>query len=267
MKLSVSLMILIILIASCSGGAEDNQSENGYFKLQFDQSVSGKSTGILSNPLEENYPYTNSLSQPYNLTAIRYIISEVVLEGPNGAYFEDELLVSRDATKGYYLIDESDIPTQSIDLENIPPGTYNKVSFTLGVNEDGVEQGTGIFLSGMFWTWNNGYIALKVEGQSPDSPGEAFGDSIEETNPNGFAYHIGGWNEPNNNQRYTLEFEPLLVEPLYRPKAHLAMSVDQVFDGINPVDFSDKNSVHTPGEGASIAENLGTLFQIAHVHQ
>ncbi|MEQ8470411.1 MAG: hypothetical protein RIC35_04465 [Marinoscillum sp.] len=267
MKLPILLITSITLIASCSGGDEVDQTENGYFKLQFDQSVSGKSTKTLSAPLEENYPYTNSLGQPYNLTTIRYIISEVVLEGPNGAYFEDELLVSRDETKGYYLIDESDIPSQSINLENIPPGTYNKVSFTLGVNEDGVEQGTGIFLSGMFWTWNSGYIALKVEGQSPDSPGEAFGDSIEETNPFGFAYHIGGWNEPNNNQRYALEFEPLLVDPQYRPKAHIAMIVNNIFDGVNPVDFSDKNSVHTPGEGTEITENLDHLFEIAHVHQ
>lgn len=267
MRLLIITTVLLSLIASCSGGNELEQGEQGHFELKFDQSVSGKSAQILSAPLEENYPYINSLGQSYNLTTIRYIISEVVLEGPNGEYYEDELLVSRDEMKGYYLIDESDIPSQSINLENVPPGTYNQVSFTLGVNEEGVEQGTGIFLSGMFWTWNSGYIALKIEGQSPSSPGEAFGDSIEETNPFGFAYHIGGWNEPNNNQRYTLEFEPLLVDPLYRPKAHIAMIVNSVFDGDNAVDFSEKNSIHTPGEGTEIAENLDNLFEIAHVHQ
>lgn len=241
--------------------------ETGRFDLKFDQIVGRRSTGILSEPLSTEYPFTNELEQTFNLTTFRYILSEIVFEGPNGEYHADELLVSRDETKGYYLIDETDFDSQRLRIEHIPKGTYNKVSFTLGVEESGVEQGTGIFLSGMFWTWNTGYIALKIEGQSPESPGEAFGDNIEESNPNGFAYHIGGWNNPNNNRRFTLEFEPLLVEPIYLPEAHIVVDAKRIFAGVNPVDFSDKNSVHTPSEGSMIADNLVDLFEIAHVHQ
>ncbi len=259
------IISLPLLLSACR--EQEEYPDTGSIELRFDNIVGSVSTQILSEQWDETYPYANEFDQSYNLVTVRYIISEVVFEGPNGEYFADELVATTDNPKGYYLIDEVDIASQRIKFEDLPPGTYNTVSFTMGIDQTGVEQGAGIFLDGMFWTWNSGYIALKVEGQSPDSKGESFGDNIDETNPRGFAYHIGGWDIPNNNQRYTLEFEALTVDPRYLPEVHIAMDVKGVFNGQNPVDFSIKNSVHTPRDGFGIAQNLDDLFQIAHVHQ
>ena len=233
----------------------------------FDNVVGSISTRILAEEYSTDYPYQNELNQPFNLVTLRYIISEVVFEGPGGAYHADPLVASSSETRGYYHIDESDISSQRIRFDDIQPGTYNKVSFTLGVEQEGVEQGAAIFVEGMFWTWNSGYIALKIEGQSPDSPGEAFGDNIHETNPFGFAYHIGGWDVVNNNKRYTLEFEKLMVSPEFLPEIHIVMDVRNIFSGQNPTNFSIRNSVHTPTEGFAIAQNLNDIFSIDHVHQ
>ena len=41
--------------------------------------------------------------------------------------------------------------------------------------------------NGMYWTWNTGYIILKVDGTSPTCP----------TRKHLFTYHIGGYKKPN----------------------------------------------------------------------
>lgn len=259
------LIIGILLVAGCRD--QDDIPDTGAIEIRFDNVIGSISTQILSEEYTEEYPYTNELGQTFNLVTLRYIISEVVFEGPDGAYHADPLIANASETHGYHLIDESDISSQRIRFQDIPPGTFNKVSFTLGVEQEGVEQGAAIFIDGMFWTWNSGYIALKIEGQSPDSPGEAFGDNIEETNPFGFAYHIGGWDAVNNNQRYTLDFEELMIAPEFLPEIHIVMDGKKAFEGQNPTNFALRNSVHTPNEGFAMAQNLDDIFAIDHVHQ
>ncbi|MEQ8237972.1 MAG: hypothetical protein RIA69_02110, partial [Cyclobacteriaceae bacterium] len=152
----------IIIIGACSNN-DELISTHGSIELKFDNIVGSQSSGIIEQPLSQNYPFQTAMGQAYNLTLVKYIISEIVLEGPNGVYYVDSMNVSTDFLSGYYLINESEPDSRNIILQNIPAGTYNKVTFTMGVNEEGVTQGTGIFLDGMFWTWNSGYIALKVE--------------------------------------------------------------------------------------------------------
>jgi len=259
--------LIIIIFDACTEDDNELVSTDGSIEFKFDNIVGLQTSGIIEEPLSENYPFTNILDQPYNLTLIKYIISEIILEGPNGEYFKDSMNVSTDNLSGYYLINESEPTSRNIILQNIPSGTYNQITFTMGVTEEGVTQGTGIFLDGMFWTWNSGYISLKVEGQSPVSNGDSFGDTIEESNPFGFGYHIGGWGSIDNNQIYSLNFDALEINNTQFPGVHVLMDVDKVFDGQNPVDFSITNSVHSPRTGRLIAVNLDDVFSIDHAHQ
>lgn len=264
-------LFAIVIISMCfliaCGDEEAPETPTGQIEIIFDNVVGTRTGGLLTDPGSEEYPFINEKGQSYNLTLVKYIISEIVLEGSNGEYHADPMDVSVDELKGYYLVDESNKDSQNIILEGIPPGTYNKISFLMGVSEEGVTQGTGIFLDGMFWTWNSGYIAFKIEGQSPDSYGDSFGDTIEETNPYGFGYHIGGWDAINNNQNYTLPFDPLLIDYNYFPGVHIVMNISEMFDGPNEVDFSEINSVHSPAAGVFIAENMDDLFVVDHAHQ
>ncbi|MFT5642090.1 MAG: hypothetical protein ACI9A7_002198 [Cyclobacteriaceae bacterium] len=267
MTKNILLILTIIITGACSSDDDLLVSTDGSIELKFDNIVGLQTSGIIEEPLSQNYPFETAQGQAYNLTLVKYIISEMILEGPNGEYYADSLNVSTDFLSGYYLINESEPTSRNIILENIPAGTYNKVTFTIGVNEEGVSQGTGIFLDGMFWTWNSGYIALKVEGQSPESNGDSFGDTIEESNPFGFGYHIGGWGSINNNQEYTLEFDAVEINQTQYPGVHILMDVANVFNGQNPVDFSITNSVHSPRTGNLVAKNLNDLFSIDHAHQ
>ncbi|MEM1326573.1 MAG: MbnP family protein [Bacteroidota bacterium] len=225
------------------------------------------------------YNYTNGMGQDFNLTFLKYYISDIVLEGDDKLYYEVPTNVTATSAEGYYLIDEAIVASQLVRLEDVPAGRYNKISFTVGVEEEGVMEGAagGVLdpsTSGMFWNWNAGYVALKIEGQSPVSPGGAFGNSITPEDENGIVFHVGGWKEVedtpfiNNNQRITLDFDTeAVVEQKERPHVHLVMDVLKIFEGDNMIDFTGNVNMHKPSDAKPLANNIAKAFAFDHIHQ
>lgn len=225
------------------------------------------------------YSYTNGMNQDFNITLLKYFVSKIVLEGPDGAYYADEMEVNVNDAKGYYLIDESKPESQKVFLRNVPVGKYNKISFTLGVDEEGVVEGVAggsldPTTNGMFWNWNSGYVALKLEGHSSASPGGASNNTVNLDVENGMAYHVGGWKNIDgtafvyNNERLEYTFDTdLSITGNGEPNVHMVMDVLALFDGTNTVDFSGNNNVHKPTDGAPIAENFVGAFAFDHIHQ
>lgn len=254
----------IFLFSQCT--EEGDGSSTGTVEIKFDNVVGEKQSGLLSNQYNEDYPFVTAAGQSYNLTLVKYIVSEIVLEGREGAWYADELIIAGDQVSGYYLIDESNLSSQTVTVDGITPGIYDQISFKIGIEEEGVEQGASIILDGMFWAWNSGYIGMKVEGQSPESDGEAFGDTIEEENPHGFGYHIGGWSTPNNVQYVSLEMDEILINPDYKPEIHLLADIAKFLDGGKAFDFSMKNSIHDAASGEDYAYNISLMFAFDHVH-
>lgn len=164
------LLTLTLFITSCDKN-EPLEEEFGNIEIEFDNIalVNGVQRQLsLVSPGSDDYNYTNGLSQDFNINLLRYYISNIKLEGPNGEVYEDQVSVSTSQTEGIYLIDEGDLSTGLIILENVPAGKYNKVSFTVGVDETGVQEGAsgGVLdpaTCNMFWNWNSGYIAVKFD--------------------------------------------------------------------------------------------------------
>lgn len=281
------LLLAFALFAFSSCEDDDDGTGDatfGTFEVEF-ENVMGPQDNQRSFSLaavgSTDYSYTNGMNQDYNLTFLRYYISEVVLEGPNGERFEDPMSVSATDASGYYLIDAADASSLTFDLEDVPSGQYNKISFLLGVDSTGVLEGAAggtldPATSGMFWNWNSGYVALKVEGQSPESPGGATGNSIVSENEAGIVFHLGGWkniaNTPfvYNNQRVELDFDTnARVATDLSPTAHLELDVAALFEGPDAtVDFSTDNvNVHRPTDGAAMAKNAAAAFRYDHIHQ
>ena len=90
----------------------------------------------------------------------------------------------------YHLIDAADPKTLSLDLGLTSAETIDSVVFTLGVdsltNVSGAMAGDLDPIKGMYWTWNSGYINLKLEGTSPGSPYAS----------RAFELHLGGYMPP-----------------------------------------------------------------------
>lgn len=230
--------------------------------LFFSASISAQSVGELalsfSNSVgnqilyQDTTTYKNALGQTYTVTNFKYYISHIRLIDSAGKVYEHK--------DGVYLIDVYDTSKFRIKLKDVPFGPYVKIEFMVGVdsvhNCSGAQSGALDPINGMFWTWNSGYIFLKLEGKSPAAK-----------NPGGiFEYHIGGYKEPTNFIR-TVSLD--LAKPKQPYKKYelseigISADVNMIFDGTVQVDISKLSSVTDFHNAATIADNYKKMFRVA----
>lgn len=120
-------------------------------------------------------------------------------------YKNDSLI--KTPSKRYHLVDLNDPESLVLQTET---QNFDKIQFNLGIdkqtNLDGVKGGDLDPLKGMYWTWNTGYINIKIEGVFySKTDGVKF-----------FKYHIGGFEPPmDTSQRVTLtklNNQPIIIE-------------------------------------------------------
>ena len=257
---------------------DDGDQTAGTFELKFDN-IAGDQDITLVDGTSSDFKYTNGMSQNFNVSLLGYYITKIVLEGPNGEYFADQVATSATASqvKGIYHVLENNLNSQVITLSDVPGGKYNKVTFTVGIPAEIVQEGaTGGVLDpaegGWLWNWDAGYIGFAFEGRSPASPVAA-----SQWNPeNSVQIHLGGWKEVpgnpamvNNIQTFTLDFGTSVnVSEKLSPNAHIEMDLLKVLTSDHAtVDFTTVNQVHSPAGGHEIAKGLHDAFKVDHVHQ
>lgn len=193
--------------------------------------------------------YQNNLGQAFHVTKFKYYISNVLLEKENGTPHR---------SKEVFLINEEETSSKKFSISKIKEGEYSHVNFILGVdsarNCSGAQSGALDPIHAMFWTWNTGYIFLKLEGKSSRStaPGKIF------------EYHIGGYKEPTNCiQSIRLKFNKPLV---YSKGIHHSISINVNLAELlrNPVDidFSALPSVTDAKNAVMISTNYKDMFSI-----
>lgn len=285
LKFSILLFSFTILtLSSCSKDDEPNETkENGTLTLLLDNRLGGKTVSIKETG-SKDYDYTDNAGQSYNISRYGYYISAIELEGPNGSKHIDPLNVSANADEvtGYYHVLSTSNSSNVITLSDIKAGTYDKLKFTVGVDESGVSQGAagGVLdpaNGAWFWNWNAGYIGFGLEGNASNSGQEYvdWGNGFE-TLEGTFAVHVGGWKdiEPaagedpkfvNNIRTIEIPLETnLSIEKGLTPKAHINVDFDELLKGI---DFSTTYSIHRPDLGKPFADRLAQVFDLDHVHQ
>lgn len=198
----------------------------------------------------DSLKYKNALGQLYGITKFKYYIGDIRMKRANGS------TVALGHT--YFLVDEEEETSKKISLD-LPAGDYTGIDFIIGVdsihNCSGAQSGALDPINGMFWTWNTGYIFLKLEGKSSHStaPGHIF------------EYHIGGYNGASNSiRRVTLDFkDPILVSG----EKELRIKVDaaEILKTPTAIDFSKMPSVTEPFNAAVIANNYIDMFSILQI--
>lgn len=117
------------------------------------------------------------------LTTFKYYVSHVEVKKADGDWYKEADI--------YHLIDLGDPSTHFIKIENLPVGDYDEIKFVMGVdslrNTGGDQSGDLDPSNGMFWDFAKGYIMVKAEGVSPNSPTGTF------------TYHLGGFTGPDKN--------------------------------------------------------------------
>lgn len=137
---------------------------------------------FLSKKLNLNQYYLTNQHDSILFTTFKFYISNIELISENKIVWK--------VNPGFYLIDLED--TNSFKIKSLIPQNleFNQISFDLGIdsltNVSGAIGGALDPTKGMYWTWQSGYINLKLEGNFNSS-------SAEE---NEFVFHLGGYQSP-----------------------------------------------------------------------
>lgn len=234
-------------------------SRSGKLMIEFDNRM-GNINLVLDSPF-----YSNSLGQNYTVSKFDYYVSNIILVNEDGT----EYIYPQDSS--YFLIKESNASTREITLSNIPEGNYSGVKFTVGVDSlrntkpiserQGALDVTGAAM-GMYWTWNSGYIFLKMEGSFLDT--------------GLYLYHIGGYGgyssaTINNIKTVSLNFpdEKAEVRAAHGdegPMVHMFVDATKVISGTTNINFSTNSVVMFSPFSTNIANNYASMFSVDHIH-
>lgn len=129
--------------------------------------------------------YTNSEYDFYKITQLKFYISSIELLNNNSTVWKEK--------KSFHLIDFENNTSTKINLSIKKNINFNQIKFNIGI--DSLTNISGAFgghldpTNGMYWTWQNGYINLKLEGNYT-TKNEAQKD---------FQLHIGGYSGEFNS--------------------------------------------------------------------
>jgi len=255
MKFSPYLLALlcpVILLSSCKkDGEEIVTNTKSSFTLEFEHQVNGAALNLNTTT------YKNAKGEEFKIDVFKYYVSNVKLSKTDGTTY----LIP----ESYFLIDESKPSTKLITVNDVPVGDYTKIEYTIGVdyarNFAGAQTGALDPVNGMFWTWNSGYIFVKLEGTSPQSKAQN----------NALTFHIGGVLDPNNTIRtYTTEINsanPLRIRTDSKPDMHFIVNAASLFTGTTDVSFATLNFTMGGANSVIVADNYSKgMFRLDHIH-
>jgi hypothetical protein len=239
---AITLIFLSYLMLAVSGNTTA-QFKKGELLISFQHTANGKYL-VLTDSI-----YTTSVNESYKVTRLKYYISNIKLDGdPDGPARSNVILV--------------DAAVEDTFRMPLAPRTYNRLSFTLGVdsllNCSGAQDGALDPLNGMFWTWNSGYIFFKLEGSSPSSVADLH--RIE--------HHIGGYRGPYMAARHIeLNFEkPLVLKENSTQQINIRFNLDRYWHSVNDIKIAETPVIMVPGElAARCADNFKAMFSIISI--
>jgi hypothetical protein len=248
------------LLALVACNPPNNPVQQGNFTIEL-QHFFGAS------PLKIGNNYTNSSNETFTLTTLDYFISNIALERQDGSIYT----LPQEET--YFLIKLSEGSNPLLNLKNIPLGEYKSLSFVLGIDslrntmEPARRTGdldVGGRAEGMYWTWNTGYIFLKMEGTS---------EVVPDAQDKRFYFHIGGYggfSAPtiNNLRSIKIAFpqENLKISAGKNPILHFKVDASKIFSTPNTIRIAANPNVMFSPFSVNIANNYANMFSLDFVH-
>lgn len=167
-------------------------------------------------------------SDTFRLETVRFYLSNIQLR------YNGKTISKADGR--IFLIDAEDSASMKILVPVAKQAAFDEIVLSLGidstVNVAGVQGGVLDPVSGMYWSWQSGYINAKIEGWSPKSTARK----------QEFNYHLGGYLAPNDAHR-TIR--------LKADKPATACTIEvQLMDFLRQTDVVNKPMVMSPGASA-----------------
>jgi hypothetical protein len=194
--------------------------------------------------------YKNQNGDDFTVTKFNYYICNIKLNKIDGSNFAE--------VESYHLLEHNTPASLNFNLAKVPAGTYNSISFTIGVdslrNVSGAQSGALDPAKGMFWSWSSGYIMLKLEGTSPQSTQAG----------NILRIHVGGFSGANNTVKtVSIDFPNTITVNANENHIHLSADVAKLFGPSNITSFASTSVIHMAGADAKkIADNYASMFSV-----
>jgi hypothetical protein len=258
--LLISLLSITILLASCKKeeAVKYNPAVTADLSIEFDN-IAGTSDLQLNTGT-----YTNQAGESFKVTKFKYYVSNFVLTSSSG------IVVTVPQDSCYFLIDEADATTHEASLK-VPEGEYKTLSFTIGVdslrNAMDISKRTGVLdlttaAADMYWSWNSGYVFVKIEGTSP----------VITSSNHAFQYHIGGfggYSTPtvNNLKVITLDLTQRGTPQVKSGKetnVHLFVDILKALNGSTNMSFATTPMIHDLSAGKPVADNYADMIRHDH---
>ncbi len=246
------LIATLVMVSSCKNDDEGATKTFGNVVLDFKNTINSNGIELITDS------YTNGSNEVYNISELKYIISNIVLINANG----DEFTYPVD--RSYFLINEGVLESKKVNLADINAGQYTKIRFGFGVDQSKYPlNGMANFIptaeeGGMLWSWSAGYKFIKFEGTYTVNGGAN----------TDFSIHVGSHGTTlDNYKEITLELpSTLTIEESKSPEVAINVDVAKIFDGTNTHSLEEKNSIQVDAEFApKIAENISTMFTATSV--
>lgn len=212
--------------------------------------------GMLPLTVGGKESYTLPNGESLTVRSYEYYLSNFVFYDEQGnKYIEPE---------SYHLINAQKPESLNFTVNDVPFGIYKRVEFLIGVdsirNISGAQVGALDTKHGMFWSWSNGYIMARLEGNSPQS-----------TAPNGaVSYHIGGFKGTYSVVRkVSIDFpQSANVTKRETPGVFIQADLNKWFQsfGFTPFSFSKTSTIVSEGpEAFSMSQNYSSMFSITKI--
>jgi hypothetical protein len=172
--------------------------------------------------------------EDYNISKLKYYISNINLVTQS----------KKKSRRNIYLIDAS--KNDSIVMKQ-DAGKVIGIRFLIGIdsalNYSGAQSGALDPLNDMFWTWNNGYVVFKLEGE------------YKKGHSTRLEYHIGGYKGENKTSR-------IIFLPIEKIDGSITiqMNIDKFW---NDIKMNETPIITSPGTLAKkAADNFTKMFSI-----
>ena len=184
-------------------------------------------------PLELHKKFISNANDTLSIETFRCYISNIRIQYSDNSSFIEK--------NSHHLLDFDNPNSFQIPITKKNDKNILKIVFNIGIdsltNSSGAMAGDLDPIKGMYWTWQSGYINMKIEGKSSSCNPKASGIKNE------FQFHIGGYLQPN----YAMREVELHFNENVKGIVNIGIELNDFFSNIQ---LSKTNSVMIPGKVA-----------------
>lgn len=204
--------------------------------------IAQQKTTIQITPIINGEPFVlNKIyTQQFEINTLKFYISNLTLLSHDSIVWSNH--------SNYYLINYENEQTNTLILMLPKNIQFDKIMYDIGIdsatNYAGAQGGDLDPTKGMYWTWQNGYINFKIEGNFYEN------NKIKQS----FQYHIGGY------QNGYVTLQTIALDLLENEHINIKLDIDKL---TNIIQQSQINTITSPNESAvNFSKNFQKIFSI-----